>query len=176
MQARDLRTRFAMKAADVAELFGVAFGHVRIAPAAYAPELMTPDGPSTGGGVQAVQHMRLSSQQPGVPPLVMGSLNLKLSVAEIRSFDHIDAIHRARFKRPVPLDRGEYDRFIDSLQKYFTAMKISTTRTVAPVGGPASYSIPPPPSRLPIILFLAFVAVTLLGASVAYWRLFLHPH
>ena len=32
---------------------------VRIAPGDYAPDLMAPQGPSTAGGVQAMQHLRL---------------------------------------------------------------------------------------------------------------------
>jgi hypothetical protein len=174
MKARDLRTRFAMKALDVAELFGTAFGHLRLPPADYVPELMAPEGLSTGGGVQAVQHLRLSPGRPGVPPLVIGSVNLKLSTAELRTFEHVDVLHRARFRRPVDLDRAEYDRFLDSLQRYLQAMKVTATLVGPPAGGVAAFSIPPPPSRLPIVLFLLFVAATLGCAAFIYFRLFSH--
>src|SRR4051812_48796568 len=109
---RNLRTRFAIQALDFSEAFNAGLGTQVLAPGSYKPQMTAPEGQSTGGGVQAMQHIRLVSSSPGVPVLVVGSANQPGGVAELRSFEYVDAVHRERFGNPVALDRHQYDEFL----------------------------------------------------------------
>ncbi len=102
MNGRELRTRFAVRAIDFAETFNAGLGAMSIQPGAYRPQLTAPDGPSTGGGVQAVQHVRLVAARQGFPSILVGSANQRFGTAELRSYEYIDAVHRERWRRPVP--------------------------------------------------------------------------
>jgi hypothetical protein len=58
MDAR--RTQIAMQALDFASVFNVVIGPERLAGSpGYRVEMSAPDGPSTGGGKQALQHVKL---------------------------------------------------------------------------------------------------------------------
>lgn len=127
MNGRDLRTRFAVRALDFAETFNAGLGALTLRPGAYHPQLTAPDGPSTGGGVQAVQHVRLVTAREGFPSILVGSANQRLGTAELRSFEYVDAVHRERWKRPVPLDRGDYEDFLDAARNFFEANQLLVT-------------------------------------------------
>jgi hypothetical protein len=132
MNGRELRTRFAVRAIDFAETFNAGLGAMSIQPGAYRPQLTAPDGPSTGGGVQAVQHVRLVAARQGFPSILVGSANQRFGTAELRSYEYIDAVHRERWRRPVPLDRGDYEDFLDAAKNFFEANQLVVT-----VAGPA---------------------------------------
>jgi hypothetical protein len=129
MNGRELRTRFAVRALDFAETFNAGLGALSLQPGAYQPQLTAPEGPSTGGGVQAVQHVRLVTKREGFPSILVGSANQRLGTAELRSFEHVDAVHRERWKRPVPLDRDEYDDFVDAAKNFFESNQLLVTIT-----------------------------------------------
>src|SRR5438874_1494841 len=101
MDDRKGRTEFTLKALDYASVFASTVGKVRISPGGYKPELIAPDGPSTAGGKQALQHIRLVPSEAGLPTLVVGSANGKTSTAELRTLAHVDANYRQRFKRAL---------------------------------------------------------------------------
>src|SRR4029077_16820505 len=61
------QTQHALEASDLAAALNESWKKVRIGPGDYVPELMAPQGPSTAGGVQAMQHLRLVSTQAGLP-------------------------------------------------------------------------------------------------------------
>jgi hypothetical protein len=134
MNGRDLRTRFAVRALDFAETFNAGLGALSLQPGAYQPQLTTPDGPSTGGGVQAVQHVRLVAARQGFPSILVGSANQRSGTAELRSFAYIDAVHRQRWKRPVPLDRNDYEDFLHAAKNFFESNQLLVT-IAAPSGG-----------------------------------------
>ena len=134
MNGRDLRTRFAVRALDFAETFNAGLGALSLQPGAYQPQLTTPDGPSTGGGVQAVQHVRLVAARQGFPSILVGSANQRSGTAELRSFAYIDAVHRQRWKRPVPLDRNDYEDFVHAAQNFFESNQLLVT-IAAPSAG-----------------------------------------
>ena len=134
MNGRDLRTRFAVRALDFAETFNAGLGALSLQPGAYQPQLTTPDGPSTGGGVQAVQHVRLIAARQGFPSILVGSANQRSSTAELRSYEYIDAVHRQRWQRPVPLDRNDYEDFVHSAKNFFESNQLLVT-IVSPSGG-----------------------------------------
>ena len=59
-------TVFAGKAVGLAQLFRVMIGKLRLeGPVTYVPELSAPDGPSTGSGLQALQHILELIQSTG---------------------------------------------------------------------------------------------------------------
>ncbi len=132
MDGRDLSTRFAVRALDFAETFKAGLGAMELAPGAYVPEMMAPGGPSTGGGVQMVQHIRLVPARRGFPVLVVGSANQRTGQAELRSFGYVDAIHRERFQRGVALDRADYEDFLHAARNFFEANHLHVTVVAEP--------------------------------------------
>jgi hypothetical protein len=127
MNGRDLRTRFAVRALDFAETFNAGLGALSLKPGAYQPQLTTPEGPSTGGGVQAVQHVRLIPTRQGFPSILVGSANQRIGTAELRSFEYVDSVHRERWNRPVPLDRHDYEDFLNAMKNFFESNQLVVT-------------------------------------------------
>src|SRR5208283_1353263 len=87
-----LQTFHAIQASDLAAAMNEALRKIRIAPGDYAPELMSPQGPSTAGGVQAMQHLRLVPGQAGKPTIVVGYANHAEGKAELRTYDYVGAV------------------------------------------------------------------------------------
>ena len=101
-----------MQALDLAQLYKVRFGESRLlGRVSFRSEITSPEGPSTGGGVQATQHIMLIPVQGGAP-LVVGHANKAERIAQIRTYDHVAANFRTRFKAEVPFARAEYDGFM----------------------------------------------------------------
>ena len=73
-----LQTTVAFRATDLAESFRSTVGKLRVGPLAYTPDLTAPEGPSTGGGTQALAHVRLLPPQPNMPTLVVGHVNIEM--------------------------------------------------------------------------------------------------
>jgi hypothetical protein len=177
-EGRDLRTRFAMRAMDFAESFRQALGSVRLPPGDYAPELTAPEGPSTGGGVQSVQHVRLVPEQPGLTVLVVASANPRGGTAELRSFDHVDAVHQERFGRPVALHRAEYEGFMRMVKNFFEANQLNVSLAPDPPAAtrrPAPLVPTPAPSSSAGVI-VAGVLIGLLIAGTAIWLALGHQH
>jgi len=122
-----LQTQFSVKATSLAESFAATVGRMRVGPYGYTPNMTAPEGPSTGGGVQALQHIRLLPPQPNMPTLVVGHANQKDAAAELRTLEHVDAICRDRFRQGAPLDPAAYAQFLQSAQGFLTAcgMRVS---------------------------------------------------
>jgi hypothetical protein len=115
------RTQFAMQAFGLAELFRFRFEGERLAAGdlGYTVELSAPDGPSTGGGAQALQHIKLVSPAGG-PTIVAGSCNQVEKRGELRSFEYVAAQHARRFKGAMLLlDRVRYNELLNKLQAFF---------------------------------------------------------
>jgi hypothetical protein len=144
MNGRDLRTRFAVRALDFAETFNAGLGALSLQPGAYQPQLTAPDGPSTGGGVQAVQHVRLIAARQGFPSILVGSANQRIGTAELRSYEYIDAVHRQRWKRPVPLDRNDYEDFLHAAKNFFESNQLLVT-----IAGPSGALARPADTEAP---------------------------
>src|SRR5579871_4341116 len=130
MDKKLLQTQFSMQATDFAESFRSTVGRLRVGPYAYAPDMTAPDGPSTGGGVQALQHLRLVAPDPNMPAILVGHANQRDRTAEIRTWEHVDALHRERFKQGVPIDPASYQEFLQSAQGFLAACGMRVT--VAP--------------------------------------------
>ena len=128
-----LQTQFSVQATDLAESFRSTVGRLRVGPYAYAPDMTAPEGPSTGGGVQAMQHLRLVPPQTNMPTLVVGHVNPRERVAQLRTLEHVDAICRERFKLGAPLDAAQYQTFLQSTQGFLAACGMRVTFETPPM-------------------------------------------
>jgi hypothetical protein len=128
-----LQTFHAIQATDLASAFNSAMQRVRIVPGDYVAELTEPAGPSTAGGIQALQHIRLVPGQPGHPTLVVGQANHAEERAELRTYEHLDAVHQQRFRRPLAIDRKQYEEFLRLAKQILDALHLKTTVAEAPL-------------------------------------------
>lgn len=152
MQKRDpgqLRTQFSIQAQDLAKTFTASLGRMRLAPGDYVPELTAPEGPSTGGGVQALQRLRLVSANPSFPTIVVGGVNQKDGTAELRTYEHVEALHLQRFKRPIALDRAQYEGFLGMASNFLGVLKLRITMSGPPAIIPQDSSPALPDSAEP---------------------------
>jgi translation initiation factor IF-2 len=163
----ELRTRVANQAASLAETVTEGFDEFHLGAGDYVVELSVPEGPSTGGGAQARQHLRLVPRRPGYSVVVTGTVDPVLSTAELRTFEHVAIAHELRFKRPLEITGEEYADFLAKADVVMNLARIKVTR----VGPPPELlaqkraSLKPRIS-LPALLF--FVLVMLLAAAVVY--------
>jgi hypothetical protein len=175
----EFRTRFAAEAVGLAELFKLVIGSIPLSgPVRYHVELSAPDGPSTGGGVQAVQHVKLVPEDGGMT-VVAGSANQNESTCELRTLDYLDGLHRQRFLRssleapPLPstrIDRKHYDQLLERLRVFFSEREIAVRILSMPELPEAAVTQPRPaviaPERAGSTRGLALLLGALLGASV----------
>ncbi len=172
-----LRTQHAIQACDLAAAFNEALKKLSLAPGDYAVELTAPVGPSTAGGVQAMQHLRLVPRLPGHPTLVAGHANHAEGKAELRTYDHLDAVHRKRFKKALQLDRAQYDDFFSLAKQVFSMMRlevavVGSEIAAAPVDGATG----PRRSTVSLAAMMAvFVALLIAAAGAGAWVLGRHP-
>jgi hypothetical protein len=117
---RRLQTAVALQATTLAESFRLAVGQLRIGPYQYTPDMTAPEGPSTGGGAQALQHLRLLPPEPNMPTLVVGHVNQRDGAAELRTYDHVDAICRERFNQRAPFEAWHYAPLLESMQGFLS--------------------------------------------------------
>ncbi len=106
---------------DFATLFHINFAAGLPGPVHRKIELTTPVGPSTEGGKQALQHLRLVPAD-GTSAIVIGSTSPVGKTAEIRTLRHLRDVHAMRFKgAPFPLDGSSYQDLVERLQQFFAA-------------------------------------------------------
>jgi len=173
-----LQTQFSVRATDLAESFRSTLGRLRVGPHGFVPDMTSPEGPSTGGGVQAVQHLRLIPPQPNMPTLVVGSANQREGTAELRTLEYVDAISRERFKQGAPLDPAQYAQFLQSAQGFLAACGMRVVYAGPPPDLLARL-MAPTPSMVPakggggIVLGIlgAIVLMGVLAAAVAWFYL-----
>jgi hypothetical protein len=114
------RTAFALQALGLAESFNVMLAAERLkGRTTYRVELSAPDGPSTAGGKQATQHVKLVAEGGG-DTIVAGSANQAERWAELRSFEHLKRLHAQRRKgADIPLNRVQYNELLEKLRAFF---------------------------------------------------------
>jgi hypothetical protein len=164
-----LQTRFSVQATDLADSFRSTVGRLRVGPYAYAPDMTAPEGPSTGGGVQALQHLRLVPPQSNMPTLVVGHVNPRDRVAQLRTLEHVDAMCRERFNLGAPLDAAQYQTFLQSAQGFLAAcgMRVTfETPPSEPAMAPHKSS-----SRVVVGVLGALVLLAMLGGVIAWLAL-----
>jgi hypothetical protein len=172
-------TIIAGQAFGLAALFHHGFSKKRLEGAVnYTPELSAPEGESTGNGKQALQHVKLVPDSGAT--LVIGTANVVEKLCELRTFRHMDDVHRQRFKgRPFEADPAKYDQLIDELRSFFTAQHytVSMHEALAPARPippppPPSRSVAVPavaklPSRVPVGLYVTIATTVALVATIA---------
>jgi hypothetical protein len=165
-------TMVAGKAMHFAVIFNAAFSQGLPGPVHHKIEMIAPAGPSTAGGKQALQHIRLVPADGG-PAIVIGSANGMERAVELRTFDHIAELHTRRFKgAPLPIDPEQYKQLLKRLQSFFGTQGLMVTMTAL------SQSRPPPPadgnmasSNTPLILVgVLFVMLAILVVIVLALR------
>jgi hypothetical protein len=168
-----LRTQFSIQASTLADSFRETVGRLRVAPHGYGPDMTAPEGQSTGGGVQAMQHLRLVPPEPNMPTLLVGHANQRDRAAELRTWEHVDAIYRERFKQGVPLDPAAYQEFLQSAQGFLAACGLRVTVVPTPdelrraAGAEPHDELKPKRS----FSFGALGAAVVLAVAVVVWRL-----
>ncbi len=163
-----LQTFHALQASDLAAAFNQAMQRIRIQPGDYHAELTSPEGPSTAGGVQAMQHIRLVSRDSSCPTLLAGHANHAQERAELRTYEHLDAVHQQRFKKPLAIDRAEYEGFLRLAKQILEVLHLQTTVAGPPLD--VDVSLDGAASGRGWSVAFAF-ALLLAGAAFAAWRL-----
>jgi hypothetical protein len=104
--------------------------------------------------------------------LVIGSVNMQEGKAELRTFEHIEAIHGARFKEPFELDRDQYWELVGKIQRFFEASNVKVT--MAPLPGKIALDdddlVDPPSGNRRIWLAALVVALAAAAAGLSWIR------
>ena len=163
-----LRTALAKKFVSLADDVNEAFAEFHIGGGDYVVELTHPQGPSTGGGRHALQHLRLRPRRPGYPVIVGGSVDGVNKRAELRDFDYVRLVHALRFESPLDLNEAEWEQFLRKAEVVLKQGEITTAR----IPPPADVLRQASSRRISRPMLAAFVVVTLL-ASFVVWRVLL---
>ena len=163
-------TAIASQAMDFATLFHINFAAGLPGPVHWKIELTTPVGPSTEGGKQALQHLRLVPAD-GTSAMVIGSTSPVAKTAEIRTLRHLRDVHAMRFKgAPFPVDGSNYQDLVARLQQFFAAQG----HAVVMLDAATPSMIPPAPqptgsvsgSVVAIVVVATIVLASVIGALV----------
>jgi hypothetical protein len=165
-------THVAAKAVTLADLFEERFAAGLDGPVMFRIHLASPDGPSTGGGKQVVQPIKLVPADGG-PTIVIGVANTVKQTAELRSYSLLTEQYAQRYKgAPLPILAGAYQQLLADFTAFFQAMSLSVstvdaTRSLRP--NPA-----PTPSGGAGVIVALVVSVGVL--VVAAWLVLSHLH
>jgi hypothetical protein len=162
---------FAQKALDFAQLFSITFGDKPVVSGktSYQIQMSSPEGPSTGGGVQGVQHITLKPQAGG-EAVVVGSANKTSMTAQLRTFDLLRDIHSRRSPGvDFGLDAEIYKDVHARLTEFFQSqgMKLSDEDIAAGAATPEAS----PNKPFPVTLVLAAGAALVVLAAAAWFMM-----
>lgn len=165
------RTAFALAAVEFANFFKEQFADFRVgATTPYQPSLTAPEGMSTAGGAQAIQHITLQPTRPGVPPLTVGWVNRRGWTAQIRTFSCLEEMHRQRFpNRRFDLDAASYQTFIARAQVFLEGQGMTVQLETS---APAPLSTRPPRGEgqtQGIAVMIIGILVGFIGVAVALY-------
>jgi hypothetical protein len=107
-----LRTRLAKKFVSLADDVNEEFNDFSIGAGTWGVELTAPQGMSTGGGKQALQHLRMRPKRPGYSVLVGGTVNQVEKSAELRDYAHMCMMHEVRFRKRLEITQPEWEQFL----------------------------------------------------------------
>jgi len=128
----NLRTRQAQKFVTLSDSVTESFRDFAIGAGAWGVELTQPQGPSTGGGQQALQHLRMRPHRSGFSVLVAGAVNPIAKLADLRDFDHVSAMHEVRHRQPLQISQQEWEQFLRKAEVVLNAGGIQSMRTPPP--------------------------------------------
>jgi hypothetical protein len=123
-----LRTRLAKKFVSLADDVNEEFTEFTIGAGAWGVELTAPQGMSTGGGKQALQHLRMRPRRPGYSVLVGGTVNQVEKVAELRDYAHMCMMHEVRFKKRLEITENEWEQFLRKAEVVLRAAEVQSER------------------------------------------------
>jgi hypothetical protein len=127
-----LRTRLARKFISLADSVTEAFRDFALGKGEWLVELTGPQGMSTGGGKQALQHIRLRPRRDGYSVLVAGTVNQVTKRAELRDYDHIAIMHEVRFRNTLEIGNEEWEQFLRKAEVVLNGAGIQSMRTPPP--------------------------------------------
>ncbi len=166
-------TFIAGKAMDFATLFNVSFTSPLPGPVPYRIELTTPVGPSTAGGKQALQHIRLVPADGG-PAIVAGSCSPVARSAELRTYRQLADLHAMRFKGArFPIAEQPYDEFLRRLQQFFSVQGHAVVMLDVPQ---PSTRTPAPTTEGPTWPWIVLSLLVIVGIGLAALLLFGFRH
>jgi hypothetical protein len=121
-------TIFASQALGLAAMFQALTSKHRLGGnPAYLPQLAAPDGPSTAGGKQALQHVSLIPEGGG-DTIVIGSANTVEKKAELRSYRHVARTYSQRWRgASLPFEQDPYDDLLNQIQAFFSSQSFAVT-------------------------------------------------
>ncbi len=120
-------THVAAKAVTLADLFEERFSAGLDGPVMFRIHLAAPDGPSTGGGKQVVQPIKLVPADGG-PTIVIGVANTVKQTAELRSYALLTEQYAQRYKgAPIPIHAGAYQQLLADFTTFFHSMSLSVS-------------------------------------------------
>ena len=160
-----LRTQVASQAASLAETVTEGFDGFAMGAGSYGVDLSIPDGPSTGGGVQARQHLRLVPRRKGYPIIVAGTVDPVTSTADIRTFEHVAILHELRFDAPVEITPDEYGEF---LRKAAVVMNLARVRSREVGPSPELLAQRAARKKLSLPVLMVFILVLVSAAVVVF--------
>jgi hypothetical protein len=132
------RTRFAQAAVDFAGYFETMYEDLRVVGACpRKPVLRLPEGESTGGGTQSVQHILLEPEVKGHRVITVGWVNKANQTALVRTHGCLAQMHKQAFgEGKLGLDPASYQRFLDQLRNLCEAQNIDLRIQTTPPAGP----------------------------------------
>lgn len=177
MDRSALRTQFSIQASTLADSYRSTVGRLRVGPNDYAPDMTAPEGQSTGGGVQAVQHLRLVPTVANMPTLLVGHANQRDGAAELRTWEHVDALCRERYKQAAPIDPAQYQQFLQSAEGFLAACGLRVAFAPTPEElalRRAGIDDGPAPRRHGLSVGVAIAIALVIAAGLLWMRLVAH--
>lgn len=164
-ELEDLRTRIANQAASLAEAVTEGFEDFHIGAGDYVVELSVPEGPSTGGGRQARQNLRLVPRRPGYAAVIAGVVDPVVSTAELRQHEHVALLHELRYKQPLEITPEEYQSFLGKAQVVLNLARIRATIVAVPAELRAQKKAT---QKLSVPMLAVFLIVMILAGIVIF--------
>ena len=113
------RTLIAAQAVGLTDYFKFLVGNKHKLSTGHVAELSAPEGESTAGGKQALQHVKLVAAQGGAT-IVIGHVNTVEKKAEINTYNRTQRVVGARFGNASLIDEKEYAVLVAAMQALFT--------------------------------------------------------
>jgi hypothetical protein len=162
----ELRTSISNQAVMIADLVRERFAGKSYGSAFYRLRIDEPDGPSTGGGRHARQHLTLEPRMDSAPAIICGWVDVSIQDAQLRSYEMMVRRHEGR---AFPLSAEIYDRFLDDLMNTLYEGGIRIMLVVPDDDEEASPApAPVPERRRPFLSFLKAVFYIGLGFGLGW--------
>lgn len=164
-ELEELRTRIANQAASLAEAVTDGFEDFHMGAGDYVVELSVPEGPSTGGGAQARQNLRLVPRRKGYAIVIAGVVDPVAATAELRTHEHVALLHELRYEQPLEITPDEYETFLGKARVVLNLARIRAD--IAPV--PAELRARKKATqKLSLPMLAVFLMVMILAGIVVY--------